>query len=89
MLSVALLKPGISTQDCYGAGAWGCDQMLRHPRSQMLMGLYYPHDVTRANGPTAILPQRCAYERVPELELWRVLGPCRPPCAKPSEGGVQ
>jgi hypothetical protein len=35
------------------------------------------------------LPQRCAYERVPELELWRVLGPCRPPCAKPSEGGVQ
>ena len=34
------------------------------------------------------LPQRCAYERVPELELWRVLGPCRPPCANLSEGGA-
>ena len=51
-------------KDCYGAGAWGCDHMLRHPRSQMLMGLYYPHDVTPADGPTCIIPQRSAYEGI-------------------------
>jgi hypothetical protein len=51
-------------KDCYGAGAWGCDHMLRHPRSQMLMGLYYPHDVTAADGPTCIIPQRSAYEGI-------------------------
>eukprot|EP01045_Picozoa_sp_COSAG04_P021701 COSAG04_NODE_2362_length_4267_cov_3.208973_1_plen_206_part_10 len=27
-------------------------------------GLYYPHEVTEANGPTAILPQRHAYESI-------------------------
>lgn len=51
-------------KDCYGAGAWGCDHMLRHPRPTMLMGLYYPHDVTIENGPTCIIPRRTAYESI-------------------------
>lgn len=51
-------------KDCYGAGAWGCDHMLRHPRSSMLMGLFYPHAVTTVDGPTCIIPRRAAYEEI-------------------------
>ena len=53
-------KPGSGNggyhKDCYGAGAWGCDHMLRHPRPTMLMGLYYPHEVTAPHSPSLSLP---------------------------------
>ncbi len=62
-------------KDCYGAGAWGCDHMLRHPRPTMLMGLYYPHDVTIENGPTCIIPRRSAYESISTADPAQVTEP--------------
>lgn len=65
-------------KDCYGAGAWGCDHMLRHPRPTMLMGLYYPHEVTVENGPTCIIPRRSVYECISHANAAQTIEPQLP-----------
>jgi HEAT repeat protein len=64
-------EPGSAAQQLHkDTREFSGDRHFRHVRPRWLIGFYYPHDVSEAMGPTAILPGSAFYLEQPDRGTW-------------------